>query len=225
MHLTHVGVGWALARLPFARRRLTRRLDPTLTPLAFDGWGFHNGYFRGAAATRERLPVRGEARHVYDQGLGRSLWFSCGADPYRIGAAVSRLPDERHADLWAGVGMACVYAGGSDASGIDEQTRLCGRHMRWLRHGKIPCSSIGGISATNGGIPERGGRTFARTLREKVQFPCKYPWIRQNSLETGSLWTARRTTGPVHADARVAASARWPRWPPASLRTACSWRV
>lgn len=134
-HLTHVGVGWALARLPFARRRLMRRLDPTISPLAFDGWGFHDGYFHSDALAAGRLSIGGEAGRIYDQGLGRSLWFSCGADSTRIGVAVASLGEERHPDLWAGIGLACVYAGGSDAPGVDALGRLSGAHIRWLRQG------------------------------------------------------------------------------------------
>src|SRR5581483_5717945 len=44
-YLTHVGVGWAMARLPWRRRALLAELDPLLQWLAFDGMGFHDAYF------------------------------------------------------------------------------------------------------------------------------------------------------------------------------------
>ena len=43
--MIHVGVGWVWARFPFGFRRSRRRLDPLLSWLAFDGWGFHEGCF------------------------------------------------------------------------------------------------------------------------------------------------------------------------------------
>lgn len=155
-HLTHVGVGWALARLPFARRRLMRRLDPTIAPLGFDGWGFHDGYFHSDALALGRLSMEGEAGRIYDQGLGRSLWFSCGADPERIGVVIARLGEERRPDLWAGLGLACVYAGGSDAPGVDALARLSGDCIRWLRQG---AAFAIGARARAGAVPAEAEAT------------------------------------------------------------------
>jgi hypothetical protein len=44
-YMLHVGVGWVWARLPFFVSRRERGLDPLLRWLAFDGWGFHEGFF------------------------------------------------------------------------------------------------------------------------------------------------------------------------------------
>jgi hypothetical protein len=44
--------------------------------------------------------------------LGRSLWFSQGANVARIAAAVSSFGQNRQADLWSGVALAASYAGG-----------------------------------------------------------------------------------------------------------------
>jgi hypothetical protein len=46
--MAHVGIGWAIARLPWLRRRIEQplnRLDSLLRWLAVDGYGFHEGYF------------------------------------------------------------------------------------------------------------------------------------------------------------------------------------
>src|SRR5437588_775815 len=45
IYMGHIGAGWALARLPFGHRRVLRQLEPLLHPLAFDGFGFYQGYF------------------------------------------------------------------------------------------------------------------------------------------------------------------------------------
>src|SRR5437016_1725656 len=41
-YLTHVGAGWALARVPWRRRAILACLDPVHRWLAFDGLGFHD---------------------------------------------------------------------------------------------------------------------------------------------------------------------------------------
>jgi enediyne biosynthesis protein E3 len=131
-YMAHVGVGWAVARLPWLRRHVEQyltRLDPLLCWLVMDGYGFHEGYFNWRRAIeRHAAPdhLRGYARRVFDQGLGRSLWFVEGADALRISSTVASFVSERRADLWSGVGLACAYAGGMDQAGI-EAMRMAAR--------------------------------------------------------------------------------------------------
>ena len=115
-YLTHVGAGWALARVPWRRRVILRHLDPVHSLLAFDGLGFHDGYFhpRRIAAGWRRLKG-GYAARAYDQGVGRAAWFSSGGSIARAAAAIARLNADRHNDLWAGLGLALGYAGGATA--------------------------------------------------------------------------------------------------------------
>ncbi|MET0396337.1 MAG: DUF1702 family protein, partial [Longimicrobiaceae bacterium] len=118
VYMVHVGAGWALARLRRGFAGPPRDMDPLLGWLAADGYGFHEGYFhparyaRGGAAPGR---VSGYARRVFDQGLGRSLWFVHGADPGRISAAVAGFAPGRRGDLWSGAGLACAYAGAAEA--------------------------------------------------------------------------------------------------------------
>ncbi len=122
VYMVHVGAGWALARLRRRVARPLRRLDPLLGWLAVDGYGFHEGYFHPARfVRRQALPRRlaGYARRVFDQGLGRSLWFVDGADVAQIPATVAAFPQARRADLWSGVGLACAYAGGVEQAALE----------------------------------------------------------------------------------------------------------
>jgi enediyne biosynthesis protein E3 len=125
MYMVHVGVGWAIARLPWLRRQAERplaTLDPLLRWLAVDGYGFHEGYFHWPRYVQDQvIPNRltHYACRVFDQGLGRSLWFVDGADVGRLPKTIGRFNPGRHADLWSGVGLACAYAGGVDRAAIE----------------------------------------------------------------------------------------------------------
>lgn len=125
VYMAHVGAGWAVARLPWLHRHAEQyltRLDPLLCWLAVDGYGFHEGYFNWRhAVERQAVPdqLKGYARRVFDQGLGRSLWFVEGADVLRISSTIASFGRERHADLWSGAGLACAYAGGVDQADIE----------------------------------------------------------------------------------------------------------
>ena len=137
-YLVHVGAGWALARAPLRVRTLVRRLDPLLGWLALDGYGFHQGFFHWPeAVTGQRVPrsLSGYARRGFDQGLGRSLWFVCGADVERIPRTIGGFPAERQADLWSGVGLACAYAGGRDRAAILRLRQGAGAHAPALAQG------------------------------------------------------------------------------------------
>lgn len=114
-YLSHVGLGWALARLPWRRSRIEPLLDPLHRWLVEDGVGFHDCYFKSSHILRgwRRRRPHGYAVHAYDQGVGRALWFVSGG---RVDAAlelVGRLGLTRRGDLLSGLGLAIVYAGGT----------------------------------------------------------------------------------------------------------------
>src|SRR5215472_3183271 len=46
IYMAHVGVGWAMARLPSIRWRAIMPADEVLRWLALDGYGFHQAYFK-----------------------------------------------------------------------------------------------------------------------------------------------------------------------------------
>lgn len=124
IYMLHVGAGWAYARLPWVRRRIEshiRRFDPVLCSLLIDGYGFHEGYFHWQRSLRPKISaLSSHGRHIFHQGLGRSLWFVNGADAAKIDRTISAFAPEYHADLWSGVGLACAYAGGIDGSEIEK---------------------------------------------------------------------------------------------------------
>lgn len=138
IYMAHVGAGWALARLQRWRTKFRGLSEPVLRWLAVDGYGFHEGYFYWQRFVRDRaLPERleGYSRRVFDQGLGRSIWFVDGADTERIGATISAFPASRQADLWSGVGLACAYAGGVDQPAIKALQAIASSYTSQLAQG------------------------------------------------------------------------------------------
>ncbi|WP_162834296.1 DUF1702 family protein [Amycolatopsis circi] len=137
-HLVHVGVGWAYARLrlrPFFRGMAT---DPLLRWLAWDGFGFHQAFFRtDRVVGRHRVePGIGHGpRQIRDQGIGRALWFCECADPDGVALRIAEFPAERHADLWSGIGLAATYAGGADAAELARLADLSGPFRAHLAQG------------------------------------------------------------------------------------------
>jgi len=113
-HLIHVGTGWGFARLRLRPWRGLPIKDSMLRWLAWDGWGFHRGFFSPRSTViAQRIETRlGGAMNIRDQGLGRSIWFHDCADVVVIAERIRRFDVRRQADLWSGIGLAAAYAGG-----------------------------------------------------------------------------------------------------------------
>jgi hypothetical protein len=121
VYLLCVGAGFALARLHRRPESLATLGARRLWPLAIDGWGFHEGFFHAQRSIEARAVPRGlESREleVFDSGLGRSFWFFAGADVERVVELADSLAAERRPGLWAGVGLACAYAGGVELGDV-----------------------------------------------------------------------------------------------------------
>ena len=120
-YMLHVGMGWAVARLPKWMRVRTGN-DDLLRWLVLDGYGFHEGYFKSWQFCGTAIPkapsLSGYAARAFDQGLGRSLWFVHGTNVERIHQNIERFHLSRRPDLWSGVGLACTYAGGCDEATV-----------------------------------------------------------------------------------------------------------
>lgn len=164
IHLVHVGAGWAFARLHLRPWRGIRFGHPLLRWLAWDGWGFHQAYFRSARvfAGRVERAARGDVRPIRDQGAGRALWFYAGADSERIADVIAAFPEERRGDLWAGVGLAAGYTGAQPPSALASLLyRAAGYHAdlaqgaafaakAHAQSGAIPVPSAAAVEALTG---------------------------------------------------------------------------
>ena len=141
LYMLYVGWGWSMGRLPRKQIKITRQnpYDSLLCWLAYDGYGFHEGFFSWKRRLRQQqrpltLPP-GYARRVFDQGLGRSLWFVCCGDISAIASAIGAFPQTRQADLWSGIGLACAYAGGKSGADLQKMLDLSAPFHRQLAQG------------------------------------------------------------------------------------------
>jgi len=137
-YMVHVGAGWAWARLPVNVRRAGQRLDPMLGWLAFDGWGFHEGFFHWPKYIAGQPPpgkLKGFERRVFDQGFGRSLWFVNGGNIELIAQTIAIFPPDRRSDLWSGIGLAATYAGIISETSLDKLREKSGSFQPWLAQG------------------------------------------------------------------------------------------
>lgn len=199
IYMAYVGAGWSLARIPVRRKSPLAKPHPLLRWLEFDGFGFHEGFFHWPKYIRDLCPPRklkGYAARVFDQGLGRSLWFVEGAGVEHIAATIARFPARRRADLWSGVGLACAYAGGADRAGVEELRRLACGYQNHLSQGaafaaktrllagnltsntETVCRVLCGLSAagaasitdaTLAGISETGAVPAYEVWRQRIQ--------------------------------------------------------
>ncbi|HEU4834111.1 MAG TPA: DUF1702 family protein [Pyrinomonadaceae bacterium] len=177
IYMMHVGLGWALARLRRSVTPYLTRLDPLLGWLVVDGYGFHEGYFGWPRyierqAIHERL--NGYERRVFDQGLGRSLWFVKGADVAAVVSTINAFPFERRNDLWSGVGLASAYAGGCNRAAIES--------LRDVADGHLPALAQGVAFAAK-------TRQRATNLNPHTETVCRLIWSR-SAADTAAITDA-----------------------------------
>ncbi|MFV2118590.1 DUF1702 family protein [Streptomyces sp. Act-28] len=137
-HLVQIGTGWAYARLRSRPRHGSPGAGPPECWLAWDGYGFHQGFFAPDRVIGRQHVERGltnDQRAVRDQGLGRALWFHECADPDGIALRVAEFPPPRRGDLWSGVGLAATYAGGATPEELRRLTEVAREHRAELAQG------------------------------------------------------------------------------------------
>jgi hypothetical protein len=144
IYMVHVGIGWAMARLPriFWKKMIVP--DPLLQWLALDGYGFHEAYFAtDQHIRRQQVPVMrppwpdpsNYAPRGIDQGIGRALWFICGAHVEHVAETVNGFDPARRGDLWSGIGLAATYAGGTEPDELARLRALSGEFHLHLAQG------------------------------------------------------------------------------------------
>ena len=176
IYMLHVGAGWACARLPWLRWRiesLSAVFHPVLRALVIDGYGFHEGYFHWRSRLdRRTAALSAEGRHIFYQGLGRSLWFVKGADAFEIARSIASFPDQYHADAWSGVGLACAYAGGASATEMEDLDRYASGFEAALAQGAAFAAKTRLMAGNPAHHTEIACRAFCRISSESAAALC-----------------------------------------------------
>jgi enediyne biosynthesis protein E3 len=113
----YVGLGWAISKSNFSFLTAIEKLHSKFYFRIADGCGYYDGSFkRRQTVINQQLPVYLPiaAMPMYDQGVGRSIWYTQKADIHKISSKIESFKASRHADLWRGVGIAVAYVGGCD---------------------------------------------------------------------------------------------------------------
>lgn len=190
-HLAHVGGGWAYARLGLRPRNGTPGARPPECWLAWDGYGFHQGFFHSDRVIGRQHVERGlttDERSIRDQGLGRALWFHECADPEGVALRIAEFHPERQGDLWSGAGLAATYAGGAVPSELQRLAELAGEHRPDLAQGAAFACKAHHIS---GIVPQHTGEAALVLTGTAVE---KAADLTDRALET----LGPRATGTVH---------------------------
>lgn len=131
----YVGLGWAIAATKQTDLSFLSKLDPSMIFRMWDGCGYFDGKLRQrqvlkGLARLEYIPL--EYLKPYDQGLGRSVWYTCIGDPLKVSEMIKNFPAARQTDLWRGIGIACSYVGGCTEITLKTLMNLAGNDKMQL---------------------------------------------------------------------------------------------
>jgi enediyne biosynthesis protein E3 len=134
----YVGLGWAIAKLNLPFLSVVEKIETRLYHRVADGCGYYDGSFRQRQTIiNPQLPLYlpEAAMPLYDQGIGRSLWYTSNADINKIHSNVDNFPVSRHAGLWRGIGIAVAYVGGCDEETLKTLLQYAGTNRIELAYG------------------------------------------------------------------------------------------
>lgn len=192
-HMVHVGAGWAYARLRLRPWWGIRSPDSLLRWLAWDGFGFHQGFFladRVVGGQRVERGLTSGQRAIRDQGLGRSLWFHECADPDGVALRIGEFSPARHANLWSGIGLAATYAGAAEPDELERLVALAGEHHAELAQGCAFACKARHVSAVVPAHTEKAAAVLAGVASGEAA-----AWTDQAQAALGS---APHTAGHYH---------------------------
>jgi len=136
----HVGLGWALAKLHKAPTKFIENMQPLLKWRVVDGMGYYFGLFnKRRTQSKHEIPdlLTEDATSPFDQGVGRSIWYTSRAEIGKAELIIGDFSVERKADLWRGIGVACAYVGGCTERELGLIYQAAGDYQKQLMSGAL----------------------------------------------------------------------------------------
>ncbi|MFI9560566.1 DUF1702 family protein [Nonomuraea endophytica] len=210
-HAAHLGAGRAHALLRLPPTWGMRRAHPLLRWLAIDGYGFQRSMSKADLMVGERampeLAVRAHCA-IFDQGLGRLLWYHDCAAPDDLTAHIHAYPASRRADLWSGVAFAAVYTGGADLDELDQLAVYAGadgfrQHLAqgaafacaaWLTAGSLPVHAAEAAPILTGAPAEEAAAWTDAALASLGHDPHTHDDFLTWRAQTRRAWARRHRT-------------------------------
>jgi enediyne biosynthesis protein E3 len=166
----YVGLGWAIAKLNLPFLEIVKELDTQLYFRIADGCGYYDGSFRRRPTVlSQQLPayLPAAAMPIYDQGVGRSIWYSAKTDINKIHSLIETFPVNRQADMWRGIGIAVAYVGGSNNEDLKTLLHYAGTNGPQLAYGAALAARSRMLANTMTADTDRCSRLwFTHTARE-----------------------------------------------------------
>ena len=179
----YVGLGWAIAKCNLPFLKAVKKLDSRSYFRIADGCGYYDGSFRHRQTViNQQLPdyLLAAALPMYDQGIGRSIWYTAKTDVHKICSTIETFAPDRHADLWRGVGIAVAYVGGCDDDDLKTLLKYASINCFQLACGAALAARSRGMANTMTADTDRCSRLwFALTSGATATEDVYYNWIKQ----------------------------------------------
>jgi enediyne biosynthesis protein E3 len=139
--LVQLGAGWASARVTGMRSALIdfgAVAPPFMASLGWVGYGAAHAYFHWdrCVGQRRSLPwLTSDERSAFDEGVGCVLWLGEGAGAEHVAMRIADFENDRHGDLWAGVGFGSTYVGVAARSALRYLVEASGPYRTYLAEG------------------------------------------------------------------------------------------
>lgn len=167
----YVGLGWAISKLNLPFLPVVEKIETAYYFRVADGCGYYDGSFRHRQTVlSQQLPdyLPEAALPIYDQGVGRCLWYSCLADIDKVKTKIEGFPAERQASLWRGMGIAVAYVGGCE----DVYLKMLWQH-----------AGVHGLQLAYGAALANRSRMNAGTITADTD-RCSRLWFNLSAVET-----------------------------------------
>lgn len=156
-----------------------------------DGLGFQQGllhpdkFIERRIRTRRSLCVQGSK--VFDQGLGRSIWFQAAGDIQRTCEAIEKFEQERQSDLWVGIGVAVSHVGNLPEASITYLRARANKHATNFAVGTVIGAHVRHLNGTGNGVSDAACRIAAGVSAEEASNIVEDAYAAVNGSTTNDI--------------------------------------